>query len=64
MHLHSALHLKAALVSIEDYERLEDTEKLTADILERRKGKLLDVDALWQEAQADREARDDQALGR
>jgi prevent-host-death family protein len=71
---------KAALVSIEDYEQLErqserqslarwqawleDTAKLTAGILERRNGKLLDVNALWQEAQADLEARDDQALGR
>jgi len=71
---------KAALVSIEDYEQLErqserqslarwqawleDTEKLTAGILQRRKGELLDVDALWQEAQAELEARDDQALGR
>ena len=69
---------KAALVSIEDYEhltgdkandRLEawqewlaESDRLTAEILERRKGKLLDVDTLWQEARADLESRDDQIL--
>jgi prevent-host-death family protein len=70
---------KAALVSIEDYQRLEHeqvsqvlacwqawlakSEKLTADILERRQGAPLDVDALWQAARADLEARDDKTLG-
>jgi prevent-host-death family protein len=70
---------KAALVSIEDYQRLEqervsqnlarwqtwlaESEKLTADILERRRGVPLDVDALWQAARADLEARDDEILG-
>jgi len=71
---------KAALVSIEDYERLkrerahqdlahwqvwlQDCKDLTADILGRRNGELLDVDALWQEARTDLEARDGQILGR
>jgi prevent-host-death family protein len=70
---------KAALVSFEDYQRLEqeqasqdlarwqawlaESEKLTADILERRGGVPLDVDALWQAAHADLEARDDRVLG-
>jgi prevent-host-death family protein len=70
---------KAALVSIEDYERLEqerasqdlahwqawlvESEELAADILERRGGAPLDVDALWQAARADLEARDDKILG-
>ena len=70
---------KAALVSIEDYQRLEqervsqdlarwqawlaESEKLAADILERRGGVPLDVDALWQAARADLEARDDKILG-
>ena len=70
---------KAALVSFEDYQRLEqeqarqdqvrwqawlaESEKLTADILERRRGVPLDVDALWQAARADLEARDDKILG-
>jgi prevent-host-death family protein len=69
---------KAALVSIEDYQRLKqeqvsqvlacwqawlaESEKLTADILERRQGIPLDVDALWQAARADLEARDDKIL--
>ena len=71
---------KAALVSIKDYQRLEqereqqnlarwrawlkDAAKLKEDVLERRDGKLLAVDALWQEARADLEARDDQTSGR
>lgn len=70
---------KAALVSFEDYQRLEqerasqdlarwqawlaESEKLAADILERRGGVPLDVDALWQAARADLEARDDKILG-
>jgi prevent-host-death family protein len=70
---------KAALVSFEDYQRLEqeratqdlarwqawlaESEKLAADILERRGGVPLDVDALWQAARADLEARDDKVLG-
>jgi prevent-host-death family protein len=71
---------KAALVSFEDYQHLEqegmsqglarwqawlaESEKLTADILERRHGEPLDVDALWQAARADLEARDGQIVGR
>jgi prevent-host-death family protein len=71
---------KAALVSFKDYERLEqeqvdqsvarwqawlaESEDLTTDILEHRDGEPLDVDALWQAARADLEARDDQTIGR
>jgi prevent-host-death family protein len=70
---------KAALVSFEDYQRLEqeqasqdltrwqawvaESEKLTADILERRCGVPLDVDAMWQAARADLEAHNDKILG-
>ena len=70
---------KAALVSFEDYQRLEqehasqdlarwqawlaESEKLTADILERRRGVPLDVDAMWQAARTDLEARNDKILG-
>jgi prevent-host-death family protein len=65
---------KAALVSIEDYERLQqdrmsenlaawdawlvESHKLAADILERRDGEPLDVDALWEAARADLDVRD------
>ena len=38
---------------------LAESEALTADILERREGAPLDVDALWRAARADLEARDD-----
>jgi len=71
---------KAALVSMEDYERLErdrarqslarwdtwllDVNKLSADILSRRQGEPLDVDALWDEARAELEARDGRISGR
>ena len=71
---------KAALVSIEDYEWLErerarqsmaswdtwlhDVQELSAGILSRRNGELLDVDALWEEARADLEARNGRASGR
>lgn len=71
---------KAALVSIEDYERLErkgahtnlaqwrawlaQVDQLAADIQERRGGEPLDLDRLWEQVRADREARDDQILGR
>lgn len=70
---------KAALVSIADYERLQreqvndrlaywqawmaESAKLTAEILARREGEPLDVDALWQAARADLEARDEQIPG-
>ena len=69
---------KAALVSLEDYERLKqkrknqdlaryqawlaDSERLAASILERRQGQPLDVETLWQAARADLEARDDRLL--
>ena len=59
---------KAAIVSMDDYERLErecsegalvrwkvwlaESEKLAAGILDRREGRPLDVDALWQAARA------------
>ena len=70
---------KAALVSIEDYERLQreqvndrlahwqawvaESDKLADEILARREGEPLDVDALWQEARADLEARDGHISG-
>ena len=70
---------KAALVSIADYDRLQqeqgndrfrrwqawvaENEKLRAEILARREGEPLDVDALWQAARADPEARDEQISG-
>jgi prevent-host-death family protein len=70
---------KAAIVSIEDYERLEEagakanleqwrfwvaaSDALAAEILARRDGEPLDVDALWDAAREDREARDAQAGG-
>ena len=65
---------KAAIVSIEDYEHLEQerveqalarweewlavSEQLNAAILTRRDGAPLDVDALWEAARVDQEARD------
>ena len=70
---------KAALVSMEDYERLleEDTseylarwqawviesDKLAVEILARRGGEPIDVDALWQAARADLEVRDELNTG-
>ena len=69
----------AALVSMADYERLRreqvngrlahwqawvaESDKLAVEILARREGKSLDVDALWQPARADLEARDGHAPG-
>jgi hypothetical protein len=38
---------------------LAECEKLSADILERRGGEPLDMEALWRAARADLEARDD-----
>jgi prevent-host-death family protein len=71
---------KAALISTTDYERLQEQNRLrdrvhweawlqaadnpSAAILERRAGKPLDVDALWDSAKEDLEARDGQRLGR
>ncbi|MCC7353793.1 MAG: type II toxin-antitoxin system Phd/YefM family antitoxin [Anaerolineae bacterium] len=70
---------KAALISIKEYEHLRrgydeegrtrwrawlaESEALSAEILKRRHGQPLDVDALWQAARADLEARDDQIRG-
>ncbi len=71
---------KAALVSIEDYQRLEqdqidqararwqvwqaECQALADDILERRSGEPVDLDGLWENVRADREARDDKVIGR
>lgn len=65
---------KAVLVSVEDYARLteqgvgdeaarwrawrNESAALNAEILARRGGEPLDVDALWHAARADLEARD------
>jgi prevent-host-death family protein len=70
---------KAAIVSLEDYEQLEkartvanleqwrlwvaESDALAAEILARRGGEPLDVDALWDAARHDLEARDAQADG-
>jgi prevent-host-death family protein len=70
---------KAAIVSIEDYEHLEqeardrscaqwdtwlaESDRLAAEILARRQGKSLPVDALWEAARMDLEERDDHILG-
>jgi len=70
---------KAAIVSIEDYEWLErdrsghglerweawlaESDKLAAQILARREGEPIDVDALLASERADREARDAEILG-
>ena len=64
---------KAALVSMEDYETLkakdkerrkgkwtawlEENRQLTKQILAERHGKLVDVDAFWDEFRADQETR-------
>jgi prevent-host-death family protein len=71
---------KAALVSIADYERLQGqdliqaqanwqawrqtAEKLSASILQRRDGKAVDVEGLWESARSDLEERDERLLGR
>lgn len=70
---------KAALVSLEDYQKLieltgepklsrwklwlAERDKLAGEILGRREGTPLDVDALWHAARAELENRDDQATG-
>ena len=44
---------------ISQWERwLQAVDRLSAAILERRDGKALDVDALWESARRDLEARD------
>jgi prevent-host-death family protein len=70
---------KAAIVSMEDYQRLEQ-ERVTArlarweawlaanqalakEILARRGGEPLDVDALWKATREELEARDARILG-
>jgi len=71
---------KAAIVSIEDYERLEQEKaeralahweiwleksaQLSADILARRQDAPLDVDTLWEAVRADLEERDAWTVGR
>lgn len=70
---------KAVLVSLDDYERLKqaqvsdvlarwqawlaESRQLSADILERRQGKPVDVDRLWEETRADLEARNERMRG-
>jgi prevent-host-death family protein len=70
---------KAALVSMADYERLQreqvddrlahwqawvaESDRLADEVLARREGEPLDVDALWQAARADLEARDGHISG-
>jgi prevent-host-death family protein len=70
---------KAAIVSMEDYERLEQekvaakvahwegwvaqSNALAAEILARRGGEPIDMDALWDAVRADREERDAEILG-
>ena len=70
---------KAAIVSLEDYQRLQessaitslekwrlwvaDSEALASGILARRGGEPLDLEALWTSAREELEARDAQAVG-
>jgi prevent-host-death family protein len=70
---------KAAIVSLEDYQRLEEgsaatreaqwkawlaaNQELAQEILARRGGEPLDVDALWKAAREDLEARDARFIG-
>ena len=70
---------KAAIVSVEDYEYLEnggagasleqwrlwvaESDALAAEILARRGGEPLDADGLWDAARDDLEARDAQTTG-
>ena len=70
---------KAALVSIEDYERLRQAQQeeflvrweewkaecdaLNERILKRRQGQPLDIEALWRAAREDLEARSDWLVG-
>jgi prevent-host-death family protein len=70
---------KAVIVSLDDYARLErieaqtslaewqawvtDSQALAAEIVARRGGEQLDVDALWDAARDDLEARDARATG-
>ena len=70
---------KAAIVSLEDYQRLEEgsaaareaqwkawlaaNQELAQEILARRGGEPLDVDALWKAARENLEARDARFIG-
>ena len=70
---------KAAIVSLQDLEDLQragtehslerwrawvaKSNALAAEILARRGGEPIDVDALWDAVRADREARDAEILG-
>jgi prevent-host-death family protein len=70
---------KAAIVSVEDYEQLEEvgagatlerwrlwvaeSDALAAEIQARRGGEPLDVDGLWDAAREDLEERDAQTIG-
>jgi len=70
---------KAAIVSLQDYQRLEaataeanleqwrrwvaESDALAAEILNRRGGEPIDVEALWDAVRADRETRDAEILG-
>ncbi len=67
---------KAVIISLEDYERIQQSERekqlnqwenwrvknesLTERILTERGGELLDVDAIWTETQTDLERRHDE----
>ena len=69
---------KAVLVSLEDYEMLNqlstnanlarwetwltESDELVTEILTRRQGEPLDIDNLWQAARMDLETRDDQII--
>jgi prevent-host-death family protein len=69
---------KAVLVSLDDYEHLQQTttaerlsrwqvwlaeaDALSAAILARRGVRLIDVDTLWDDLKADQETRDDRIL--
>ncbi len=70
---------KAVLVSVQDYETLEQlttevrqtrwaawqqaSEALTGQILARRQGEPIDVDQLWQAARTELESRDEYITG-
>jgi prevent-host-death family protein len=71
---------KAVLVSVDDYERLKgerecdpvarwmawaaESDRLNVEILNRREGAPLDLDAVLREARQDLEHRDDERLSR
>ena len=71
---------KAAIVSMEDYTRLEgeglmanqaqweawvaESRQLAAQVMERRAGEPLDVNGLWQAVRSEQEERDARTAGR